>query len=141
MRNSSLENSSLENEGRVLMRYLLGRAPAEEPVRLYAAAVARQPEPEPLRLPRAVMRYPWLLRVMEPIGKQAPHVSSRLRIAMILAEATPAGRERLFPASRGGKTRALIGLVAMMTTEAALLLPRAVLARWLARRIVPGSPE
>ena len=77
-------------EGRTLFRYILGQRLSSMAVRHYVRAILREEDPSPLRLPRAFVVWPTLLRCVEPVtGSQNVRLRRRLRAAMRIIEMTP----------------------------------------------------
>jgi nucleoside-diphosphate-sugar epimerase len=115
-------------EGRVMLKYILRRAPGSALTRRYARALVATGPHGPLPLPRLLHASPALLRVIEPVNRAAP-LARRLALATALAEASPQGEQML--ARAGRLVRILSGLADLALD--ALLLPLRLLAGLLAR--------
>lgn len=112
---------ALLREGTALMGYVLAERPALPLVRRYARAVEALHGGRPLEIPRAFLRIPALLRVLDQPGVRAADVAlrERLHAATAIAEASPQGAVR-FVASVGGNGRAsrLAAAVGSLGSEA-----------------------
>ncbi|MBT4589605.1 MAG: NAD-dependent epimerase/dehydratase family protein [Rhodospirillaceae bacterium] len=84
--------SRLQDEGAVLLNYIIGKRPSAALVDRYAAAHLAIGDYRALVLPAMVKRLPGLLRFMDPIKKNGDEpglLADRLEIAARLAEASP----------------------------------------------------
>jgi nucleoside-diphosphate-sugar epimerase len=115
-------------EGRVMLEYILRRAPGSALTRRYARALTAIGAHGPLPLPRLLHASPALLRVIEPIDRAAP-LSRRLALATALAEASPEGETAL---ARAGRLVRILSGVADLVLDT-LLLPLRFLAGLLMR--------
>jgi len=94
----------LLEEGQCLLRYLLGGAPKPGMLRRYVRGIERFGGGAPLPLPRLAIRCPRLLSVLEPLRRKSQEtgsvartsLSSRLEMALILAESEPYGAARMY---------------------------------------------
>ncbi|MFQ5350520.1 MAG: hypothetical protein ACE5EG_08780, partial [Thermoanaerobaculia bacterium] len=120
----------LLREGAVLLRYVLGRPPPRGVLRRYVRAVTGDLDATPLDLPGPVARWPWLLRLFEPLRHDEPvPLRRRLALATRIAEMTPAAAPRFHNYRRRSRWIVLPAVGWILCSEA-LLLP----ARWILGR-------
>jgi nucleoside-diphosphate-sugar epimerase len=116
----ALRRRGLLGEARVLLSYVLGAPPPKRLLRHYVRALDASGAEDALALPPGVRRWPWLLRLAEPLrGPSA--LSQRLLLATRLAETSAVGTDRFF-AYRGGRWGRLVRAGSALALDV-LLLP------------------
>jgi nucleoside-diphosphate-sugar epimerase len=121
-------------EAAAYLRYVLGHAAGMPTLRRYLRGWRRYDFGAPIA-PSLLRACPWLLRFAEPLPwdrrPRAQAVRVRLHAAAALAETDPSARfYAMAPRTMLGSS---LRLIAVGTSEAVLLLPRAVIGYWLWR--------
>ena len=96
---ANARRSALLREGRVLMKYLLGTPPDRQSLKSYVRTIEATDDPRPLDLPAFVIRTPRLIALFDQPAARAragdhDRLTSRLDLALVLAEGTPAHADR-----------------------------------------------
>lgn len=124
---------SLLREAVCLLIYIKGSPPTIGEIRRYVRGVCAFDEVIPLSLPTLLLRFPKLLRFIEPIPQQTsnstPSLQSRLQIALIVCESSDWGAQRIFRYDRQGRFWPLFNLVTTGVAEVLLLPVRRLLSR------------
>jgi hypothetical protein len=119
MTHSPADLKDLREEGRILLRYLLGRMPADEMVELYASGVASAARPAEMDLRPIERRLPASLwfRDVASVGRQT-EFRARMHVAALVAECFPEGTRDLYDYRGDGRLAAVLGLCAVVLVEA-----------------------
>ena len=123
-------------EGAALLNYVLGEPPRRKTLRRFLRGWRHLEFGAPL-LPAVALRCPALLRVFEPLpGDARPRaiaLRTRLVAAAFVADTEPGRSGRLYAYTPAGRAMAWPRLLATGVAEACLLLPRAIISRWMWR--------
>jgi len=127
----------LVREGRIVLRYLLGRDPGRAAVARYVRAV-ETPDTRPLVWPAPVSRMPCLLAFYDQPGARAraynDALARRIEIALLLAEGSPPNADRfLLARSRGARAKQIAGLIVLLAGDSFARIGDLVFGRLLAR--------
>lgn len=125
----------LITEGGVLTSYVFGGRLPGGVVRRYVRAVIQSDDRAPVDLPRAVRRWPSLLRAIEPLPRvRGGRLARRLVLATRIVEMTPAASRRFHNYRRRPFVVTATVLMWLLMTESMLLAVRVVAQRARARR-------
>ena len=123
-------------EAAALLRYVLGRPASLATLRRFLRGWRRYDFGATI-VPALLQKCPPLLRVAEPLPwdrrARAQAIRTRLHAAAVLAEAEPAAGSRFYAEKPRASIAAWLRIVALGASEAALLLPRAIICHWLWR--------
>lgn len=129
------EKRPLLCEAQVLLSYVLGQAPGSVLICRYFRALRAQGQdcPLPLSLPPA--RWAFLLYAFEPVGRnlgpRATALSSRIRIASVIAESSTQGARKFYADSRLPRSVRLFILTLKLLFEFLIFPVRLALTRWM----------
>jgi hypothetical protein len=118
--------AALEAEARVLLRYVACKEPSQHMIDQYRQGVLLSDDAVPARLPMLIRRHPPLLRFCEPFGRPRARLSRRLKLAVMIAEASPQGIRRMFSAGQNAAIVTVLRLAGLLIIEALLLPSRLV---------------
>jgi NADH dehydrogenase len=127
-------------EGRTLLAYVLRHPPSLAMLRRYARAIETTRGGQPLNLPDALHRYPVALALVDSqyllCTPGAGELDWRLKAAMLLAEASPAGSHRFLGlGERTNPCLAAVRIGAGVVTETFWRILRTLIARVLCRAL------
>ncbi|RAU21847.1 hypothetical protein CU669_11110 [Paramagnetospirillum kuznetsovii] len=124
----TVRRRNLLQEGRAILRAVCGGIPSPSLLKIYVRGVERYGAGLPLALPIVALRWPLLLRAVEPVRADG-ELKSRLQMALVITDGGNFDGTSAYAFDGEGRIRALAGLAWVALVETLLLAFRLTFGR------------